>query len=230
MTFSTAIILSVVWLLISALLGGLIVYFLMLSRVKSEKKVSNKPVKDDELSDQERKKIEEEWKLKVKELQEKLKNYEKKYLQLEKDCEEKQDKLKAEINEQQLLLDEKDKIIETKELQKIIESSSQQNEVNDEDSKKQAELDKIRAKAKEFDYSTMGVASAEQKDDLKLISGIGPFIEEKLNALGIYTFEQISKFTELDVEHVTEAIEFFPGRIQRDKWIEQAKERVENIE
>jgi predicted flap endonuclease-1-like 5' DNA nuclease len=64
----------------------------------------------------------------------------------------------------------------------------------------------------------------EDKDDLKIIVGIGPFIEEKLHALGIYTFEQISKFTDADVEQVTEAIEFFPGRIQRDHWISQAAE------
>ena len=66
--------------------------------------------------------------------------------------------------------------------------------------------------------------AADRKDDLTRISGIGPFIEKKLNGLGIYTFEQISGFTPDTVEKVTEAIEFFPGRIQRDEWIKQANE------
>jgi predicted flap endonuclease-1-like 5' DNA nuclease len=65
-------------------------------------------------------------------------------------------------------------------------------------------------------------ASPHEKDDLKLISGIGPVIEQKLNALGIYTFRQISEFTPLVVEQVTEAIKFFPDRIGRDNWIGQA--------
>jgi len=57
---------------------------------------------------------------------------------------------------------------------------------------------------------------------LKLISGIGPFIEEKLNGIGIYTFDQISRFTKEDIDTVTELIKFFPGRIERDNWTDQA--------
>ena len=65
--------------------------------------------------------------------------------------------------------------------------------------------------------------ASDMKDDLTKISGIGPFIEKKLNGLGIYTFEQISGFTPETVAKVTEAIEFFPGRIERDNWVDQAK-------
>ncbi|MCF8239012.1 MAG: hypothetical protein K9I85_12695 [Saprospiraceae bacterium] len=65
-------------------------------------------------------------------------------------------------------------------------------------------------------------ASAADKDDLKLINGVGPFIEKKLNALGLYTFEQISQFDDDLVEQVTQAIEFFPGRMARDNWVGQA--------
>ena len=59
---------------------------------------------------------------------------------------------------------------------------------------------------------------------MKSIKGIGPFLEEKLNALGIYTLEQISNMTPELEEQVNEAIEFFPGRIKRDEWVKQAKE------
>jgi predicted flap endonuclease-1-like 5' DNA nuclease len=55
-----------------------------------------------------------------------------------------------------------------------------------------------------------------------MISGIGPVLEQKLNALGIYTFRQISEFTPQAIEHVTSSIKFFPDRIGRDNWIGQA--------
>ncbi len=66
--------------------------------------------------------------------------------------------------------------------------------------------------------------SGDKKDDLKQIHGVGPFIEKKLNNLGIYTFEQISDFNIETINKVTDAIEFFPGRIERDNWVKQAKE------
>ena len=62
------------------------------------------------------------------------------------------------------------------------------------------------------------------KDDLQIIKGIGPFIEEKLNALGIYMFVQIARMTPKLEEEVNVAIEFFPGRVKRDEWVKQAKE------
>ncbi len=67
------------------------------------------------------------------------------------------------------------------------------------------------------------VATAEEKDDLKLISGVGPFLETKLNNLGIYTFEQVGQFDTELMQIVNDAIEFFPGRVQRDDWVGQAK-------
>ena len=60
-------------------------------------------------------------------------------------------------------------------------------------------------------------------DDLKEISGIGPVIEEKLNSMGIYHFSQIAAFTDRDIELVNNGIDF-PGRIERDSWLEQAAE------
>jgi len=63
-----------------------------------------------------------------------------------------------------------------------------------------------------------------EKDDLTRIKGIGPFIEKRLNMVGIYSFRQISEFTPDVIEHISKAIEFFPKRIVRDKWVEQAKE------
>jgi len=60
------------------------------------------------------------------------------------------------------------------------------------------------------------------KDDLKLISGVGKVLEDKLNDLGIFHFWQIAKFGEKDIDLVNDAMAF-PGRIERDEWIAQAK-------
>lgn len=47
-----------------------------------------------------------------------------------------------------------------------------------------------------LDYNSFGTATAKEMDDLKMISGIGPFIEERLHVIDIFTFRQISKFTD----------------------------------
>ena len=65
--------------------------------------------------------------------------------------------------------------------------------------------------------------TADNKSNLKLIAGIGPFIENKLNDIGIYTFEQITQLDDELIGYITDAIQFFPGRIQRDDWVGQAK-------
>lgn len=46
------------------------------------------------------------------------------------------------------------------------------------------------------------VRSALRKDDLKLIKGVGPVIEEKLNDAGINTFNQLSRITTMDIQKI----------------------------
>lgn len=62
----------------------------------------------------------------------------------------------------------------------------------------------------------------QTKDDLTLISGIGPGIQRKLNEIGIYSFQQISEFTPQDIDQVATVLKVFKGRIGRDNWIGQA--------
>lgn len=61
-----------------------------------------------------------------------------------------------------------------------------------------------------------------EQDDLKQVSGIGPVMERTLNELGVSTFKQLAEFTSDDVQMVSDALEVFPGRIERDKWVDQA--------
>ncbi len=74
-----------------------------------------------------------------------------------------------------------------------------------------------------LDFDLIGKASVSNRDDLTLINGIGPYIEERLNEIGIYTFDQISKLQPRDIRTITQLIDFFPDRIERDRWVEQAK-------
>ncbi len=73
------------------------------------------------------------------------------------------------------------------------------------------------------DWRPLGLAQRpENVDDLKRIKGIGKVIEGTLHELGIYTFKQISSFTPDNVKWVNEHISF-PGRVEREGWVEQAK-------
>lgn len=93
-------------------------------------------------------------------------------------------------------------------------------------SKQDIAIDRIKEKASNIDFKRIGTSTEDEKDDLKKIKGVGPFIEKKLNALGIYTFKQIANFTDEDKDIVNEAIEFFKGRIKRDDWVVQAKDFI----
>ena len=74
-----------------------------------------------------------------------------------------------------------------------------------------------------LDFDRLGYATDENADNLQKIIGIGPYTEEKLNDIGIYTYSQISKFNDKDIEIVTELIKFFPDRIKNDQWVAKAK-------
>jgi NADH-quinone oxidoreductase subunit E len=94
------------------------------------------------------------------------------------------------------------------------------------------ELDKIKADMQR-DKLPATAALAEppllkeprsgQADDLSLIWGVADKMVEKLNAIGIWHFDQIAKWTPEDVAWFESRLEGFKGRVTRDKWIEQAQ-------
>ena len=78
--------------------------------------------------------------------------------------------------------------------------------------------------AKKVTAKTEKVISAGKTtspDNLKLIRGIGPQNEVKLNKLGINSFRQIARWTAEDEEKFGDALAF-PGRIEREEWVKQA--------
>ena len=76
--------------------------------------------------------------------------------------------------------------------------------------------------------SRIGEGSADAKDDLKLISGVGPVLEGKLNEMGVYSFAQVSNMTAEDYEVLDNLTGSFPGRAERDDWAGQAKGLMNN--
>ncbi len=77
--------------------------------------------------------------------------------------------------------------------------------------------------AKPADKRTPIFTAPKEKDDLKKIKGIGPVMETTLNELGISSFRQIAEFDANDIIRVTEALDAFPGRIERDDWVGGAR-------
>ena len=75
---------------------------------------------------------------------------------------------------------------------------------------------------------SIGTALKSDADDLQLINGIGPVYEEKLNELGIYTFEQISKLKAADREELSAIDGITRDKIEADEWVKQAKELLKN--
>ncbi len=88
--------------------------------------------------------------------------------------------------------------------------------------KAEPKAEKPKAAKKPQVLYTDGATDGEP-DDLKKIKGIGPKFEGDLNAKGVYYFRQIAAWSAADIKMVDEIIDSFPGRIERDEWVKQAK-------
>jgi large subunit ribosomal protein L21 len=82
---------------------------------------------------------------------------------------------------------------------------------------------KAAKKAEPKKAAAKPAAKAAGADDLKQLSGVGPALEKKLHAAGVTTFAQVAAWTDADVAAMDEQLSF-KGRIEREGWIEQAKE------
>ena len=65
-----------------------------------------------------------------------------------------------------------------------------------------------------------------EKDNLTRIKGIGVKIEESLNAIGIYHFDQIATWGAENIAWADSTLGF-SGRAKREKWVAQAKALAE---
>jgi predicted flap endonuclease-1-like 5' DNA nuclease len=71
---------------------------------------------------------------------------------------------------------------------------------------------------------TLDAPRGGEADDLKKIKGIGPKLEQLVNSLGFYHYDQIANWTEEEAAWVDAHLENFKGRVHRDDWIAQAKQ------
>ena len=90
---------------------------------------------------------------------------------------------------------------------------------------KKAEAPKAEAKKAEPKKAAPKKAAKADAgaDDLKQLSGVGPALEKKLHEAGVTTFAQIAAWKDADIAAMDEKLSF-KGRIEREGWVEQAKE------
>jgi len=89
-----------------------------------------------------------------------------------------------------------------------------------EESKIEINLDKL--------LHSIGTATKSDADDLKEINGIGPVFETRLNEVGIYTYEQISKLKAADRDELSALEGITREKIESEEWVKQAKELLKN--
>ena len=75
--------------------------------------------------------------------------------------------------------------------------------------------------------AALSAPRAGQADDLKLIKGIGPKLEQLCHSLGFYHFDQIANWSAAEIAWVDDNLEGFKGRVTRDDWVGQAQGLIE---
>ncbi len=60
-------------------------------------------------------------------------------------------------------------------------------------------------------------------DNLQVIEGIGPKLEQLCHDLGFWHYDQIATWTDAEVAWVDMNLTGFKGRVTRDKWVRQAR-------
>ena len=81
--------------------------------------------------------------------------------------------------------------------------------------------------AAEEDDEDESLLPGDNRDDLKMIKGVGPAIEKTLNEMGIFRFRQIADMSEYDIDRVARRLKGFHSRIYREDWIGQARTLLE---
>jgi predicted flap endonuclease-1-like 5' DNA nuclease len=59
-------------------------------------------------------------------------------------------------------------------------------------------------------------------DDLTVIKGIGPKLNELLHDLGVHRYAQIASWTPEDIARIDGQLGAFKGRVEREEWMQQA--------
>ena len=92
------------------------------------------------------------------------------------------------------------------------------------ETKAKSGINPIFKKNSKLDFKPLILSSPKPigKDNLKKIKGINSKIENDLNTLGIYHFEQISNWSAKNCDWIEEFLHF-PGVAKSNQWVDQAK-------
>ena len=84
-------------------------------------------------------------------------------------------------------------------------------------------IERIGQRRGDLDWTKIGANfQGKNPDDLTMINGIDEFTEKKLNSLGVFTYEQISRFDSGVSKIVNDALELLPGKVEEFAWTKQA--------
>ncbi len=84
-------------------------------------------------------------------------------------------------------------------------------------------IERIGQRRGDLDWTKIGANfQGKNPDDLTMINGIDEFTEKKLNSLGVFTYEQISRFDSEVSRMVNDALELLPGKVEEFAWTKQA--------
>jgi len=125
-------------------------------------------------------------------------------------------------------------------LETLVRNSEQEKESMSKDceeklSKLQADYETVSHQVTESkvesspDPVTLKAPRNGKKDNLTLIKGVGAILEKRLNELGVYHFDQIASWTPSQQEFMDEKMAF-PGRVERENWVDQSKLLATGVE
>ena len=83
-------------------------------------------------------------------------------------------------------------------------------------------LERVAQRGDSLDWPTIGISGGSNPDDLTMINGIDEFTQKKLNALGIFTYRQISNIDSEASDEVNDSLELLPEKIVELAWTQQA--------
>ena len=83
-------------------------------------------------------------------------------------------------------------------------------------------LERVGKRRDSIDWKKIGEFGGSSSDDLTLINGIDEFTQKKLNSLGVFSYEQLSRMDSTTAKNVNDALEMLPGKVIEMDWTKQA--------
>jgi predicted flap endonuclease-1-like 5' DNA nuclease len=125
-----------------------------------------------------------------------------------------------------------DELSDDDSLEDDIDEEGVEVEASDDEDSEEDEAEDDESGADDDELADEGLIEAERPialekpvagapDDLTIIGGIGPKIQEVLNELGIFHYDQIAAWTPENIAWIDDQLNF-SGRIAREGWVEQA--------